>query len=104
MLRLLSKTSYYYILQLHCTIFYIRLQVYGQAYYRNNFNVIKINNKKGYNYDNILLVENEVKKLVDLKEVDDMVLTSRLIRGLTKEQLEKINKVRKENSLPIISY
>ena len=69
-----------------------------------NFNVIKINNKKGYKYDNMLLVENKIKHLIELEEVDDMVEISNLTRGLTREQLEKINKIRKENSLSLISY
>ena len=70
----------------------------------NDLNVIKINNNKNYKYDNILLVENKIKELVNLEEVDDMVEISRLRMGLTRKQLEKINKIRKENSLPLISY
>ena len=38
----------------------------------SNLNVIKINNQRGYKYDNILLVENKVKNLIELESVDDM--------------------------------
>lgn len=70
----------------------------------NNLNVIKSNNKKGHKYDNILLVENKVKNLIELESVDDMIEIYNLTKGLTREQLEKINKIRKENSLPLFSY
>ena len=69
----------------------------------SNLNVIKINNTLGYKYDNILLVENKVKKLIELKEGDDMIEISNLTRGLTRAQLDKINLIRKENSLSLIS-
>ena len=70
----------------------------------NNFNVIKKNNQKGYKYDNIILVENKIKNLIELKEVDDIKEISQLKRGLTREQLDEINLIRKENSLSLISY
>ena len=69
-----------------------------------NLYVTKINNKKDYKYDNILLVEEQVKNLIELRECDDMVILSRLTEGLTRLQLKKINIIRKENSLPLISY
>ena len=68
----------------------------------SNISIIKLNKNDNDKYDNIIIVENKVKKLIDIKEVDDMEEISQLKRGLTSEQLEKINKIRKENSLSSI--
>lgn len=56
---------------------------------------IAFNNK----YDNITLVENKVKELIEKKEVDDLIEIIRLKKGLTSKQLDEINKIRKENNL-----
>ena len=56
---------------------------------------IAFNNK----YDNIILVENKVKELIEKKEVDDLIEIIRLKKGLTSKQLDEINKIRKENNL-----
>ncbi len=53
-------------------------------------------------YDNIIIVNSKVEKLLKLKEVDDIIKISNLIKGVKQEQLEKINNIRKENSLPLI--
>ena len=53
-------------------------------------------------YDNIIIVNSKVEKLLRLKEVDDIIEISNLIKGVKHEQLEKINNIRKENSLPLI--
>ena len=53
-------------------------------------------------YDNIIIVNSKVEKLLKLKEVDDIIEISNLIKGVKQEQLEKINNIRKENSLPLI--
>ena len=68
-----------------------------------NLVIVKIkNNNFNNNYDNILLVEKKVKVLIEKKEVDDMIEMDRLKKGLTSEQLMKINRIRKENNLPAI--
>lgn len=56
---------------------------------------IVFNNK----YDNIILVENKVKELIEKKEVDDLIEIIRLKKGLTSKQLDEINNIRKENNL-----
>lgn len=68
-----------------------------------NINAIKINENKPGKYDNIIIVNEKMKNLIRIKEVDDIIEISNLKRGITKLQLEKINKLRKENSLPLIS-
>lgn len=67
-----------------------------------NISVIKIKDNGSDKYDNIFIVENKVKKLIKLEEVDDIIELSILKKGLTLEQLEKINSIRKENSLSLI--
>lgn len=69
----------------------------------DNINVIKINENKPGKYDNIIIVNGRIEKLLRIREVDDIIEISNLKRGITKAQLEKINKLRKENSLPLIS-
>ena len=69
-----------------------------------NLSIIKINKNKGNKYNNIMLVQKKVEKLINIKEMDDMIEMSRLKRGLTSEQLRKINIIRKENNLSSISY
>lgn len=68
----------------------------------NNVCAIRIKDNGSDKYNNIILVENKVKKLIKLKEVDDIIELSILKKGLTLEQLEKINIIRKENSLSLI--
>ena len=68
-----------------------------------NINTIKINENKPGKYDNIIIVNERIEKLLRIREVDDIIEISNLKRGITKAQLEKINKLRKENSLPLIS-
>lgn len=71
----------------------------------NNLNceVIKKNiTNNSDKYDNILLVENKVANLLKLERVDDIIEVSNLKRGLTCEQLKKINEIRKENNLSLI--
>ena len=63
---------------------------------------IKIKENGTDKYDNIIIVNSKVEKLLRLKEVDDIIEISNLIKGVKQEQLEKINKIRKENSLPLI--
>ena len=53
-------------------------------------------------YDNIIIVNSKVEQLLKLRECDDMVKISNLIKGVNYKQLEKINKIRKENSLSLI--
>ena len=67
-----------------------------------NLSIIKINENDGNKYDNIMLVTNKIKKLIIIKETDDMIELSRLKSGLTNEQLSKINLIRKENNLSSI--
>ena len=67
-----------------------------------NLSIIKINKNKGSRYDNIMLVTNKIKKLIMIKETDDMIEISRLKSGLTNEQLSRINLIRKENNLSSI--
>lgn len=67
-----------------------------------NCKAIKKNLKGNDKYDNILIVENKVKELIELKGVDDMKKIDRMKKGLTSEQIKKINILRKENSLPLI--
>ena len=69
----------------------------------NNINAIKINENKPGKYDNVIIVNEKIKNLLRIREVDDIIEISNLKRGITKMQLEKINKIRKENSLPLIS-
>ena len=61
----------------------------------SNNALYSFNNK----YDNIILVENKVKELIEKKEVDDLIEIIRLKKGLTSKQLDEINKIRKENNL-----
>ena len=68
-----------------------------------NINAIKINENKPGKYDNIIIVNEKMKNLIRIREVDDIIEISNLKSGITKLQLEKINKLRKENSLPLIS-
>ena len=69
-----------------------------------NINAIKIDENKPGKYDNIIIVNEKMKNLIRIREVDDIIEISNLKRGITKLQLEKINKLRKENSMPLISY
>ena len=68
----------------------------------NNISAIRIKDNGSDKYDNIIIVENKVKTLIKIKEADDIIELSMLKKGLTLEQLEKINKLRKENSLSLI--
>ena len=69
----------------------------------SNLGIVKIKNNSFNNkYENILLVEKKIKALIEKKEVDDMIEIDRLKKGLTSEQLRKINQIRKENNLPPI--
>ena len=68
-----------------------------------NVRAIKIIENGSSKYNNIIIVDRKVEKLLRLKEVDDIIEISNLKRGIKSEQLEKINKLRKENSLPLIS-
>ena len=63
---------------------------------------IKIKENGTDKYNNIIIVNSKVEKLLRLREVDDIIEISNLIKGVKQEQLEKINKIRKENSLPLI--
>lgn len=65
---------------------------------------IKIKEHGSDKYDNIIIINSKIEKLLKLREVDDIIEISNLIRGVKNEQLEKINEIRKENSLPLISY
>ena len=69
----------------------------------NNIRTIRINENGTDKYHNIIIVDKETEKLLRLKEVDDIIEMSNLKRGIKREQLDKINKLRKENSLPLIS-
>ena len=68
-----------------------------------NIKAIRINENKPSKYNNIIIVNKRIEKLLRIREVDDIIEISNLKRGITKIQLEKINKLRKENSLPLIS-
>ncbi len=63
---------------------------------------IKIKESGTDKYNNIIIVNSKIEKLLRLREVDDIIEISNLIKGVKYEQLEKINKIRKENSLPLI--
>lgn len=63
---------------------------------------IRLNPTKGDKYDNIGIVNEKVKTLIKMKEDEKMNQLLELKKGLNKEQLEKINKIRKENSLSLI--
>ncbi len=67
-----------------------------------NMKPTKIKENGTDKYDNIIIVNSKVEKLLKLKEVDDIIEISNLIKGVKHEQLEKINNIRKENSLPLI--
>lgn len=67
-----------------------------------NVKTIRIKENGTDKYDNIIIVNSKIEKILKLREVDDIIEISNLIKGVTKEQLEKINKIRKENSLPLI--
>ena len=69
----------------------------------SNIRAIRINENGTDKYHNIIIVDKETEKLLRLKEVDDIIEISNLKRGIKREHLEKINKLRKENSLPLIS-
>ena len=69
-----------------------------------NMRAIKIIENGTDKYNNIIIVDNKTKKLIRMKEVDDIIEMYSLIKGVEPKQLEKINKIRKENSLPLISY
>lgn len=74
----------------------------NQIYDVLNIKPIKIKENGTDKYDNIIIVNNKIEKLLRLKEVDDIIEILNLIKGVKYEQLEKINKIRKENSLPLI--
>lgn len=67
-----------------------------------NIKPIKIKENGTDKYDNIIIVNSKVEKLLRLKEVDAITEISNLIKGVKQEQLEEINNIRKENSLPLI--
>ena len=67
----------------------------------NNIEVIKINTKGTDKYDNIIIVNKQVAKLLKIKG-DDIIENIRYKNGLNKIQLDKINKIRKENNLSLI--
>ena len=72
------------------------------AIIRKNIAIIRKNFQSGDKYDNILIVEKKVKELIELKGVDDFVVIERMKKGLTLDAINKINILRKENSLPLI--
>ena len=67
----------------------------------DNINIIKTINTGNDKYDNIIIVNNKVKSLLEIKG-DDLIENIRLKKGLGISQLDKINEIRKENNLPII--
>lgn len=67
-----------------------------------NLKPIKIKFNGNDKYDNIILVESRIENLIKLKEVDDIIKISNLIKGVKLKEIEKINKIRKENSLLLI--
>lgn len=67
-----------------------------------NIKPIRIIENGNDNYNNIIIVNSKIEKLLRLKEVDDMIEISNLIKGVNYKQLEEINKIRKENSLSLI--
>lgn len=69
----------------------------------SNIRAIRRNENGTDKYDNIIIVDKKTEKLLKLEEVDDIIEISNLKRGIKREHLEKINKLRKENSLPLIS-
>lgn len=70
----------------------------------NKLKVVKIHENKFSNkYNNIILVESKVYELIKKEKVDDIIEIEQLVYGLNKSQLEKINKIRKENNRPLIS-
>lgn len=68
---------------------------------------IEMTHRKEYSfsdkYDNILLVNKKIVRLLKEEIFDDWVEKERMIIGLKKEHLMRINKIRKENNLPAIS-
>ena len=70
----------------------------------NKLKIVKIHENKFSNkYNNIILVESKVYELIKKEKVDDIIEIEELVYGLNKLQLEKINKIRKENNRPLIS-
>lgn len=74
----------------------------NQIFDITNMKPIKVKENGTNKYDNIIIVNSKVEKLLKLKEVNDIIEISNLIKGVKQEQLEKINNIRKENSLPLI--
>lgn len=74
----------------------------NQIFNITNMKPTRIKENGTNKYDNIIIVNSKVEKLLKLKEVDDIIEISNLIKGVKQEQLEKINNIRKENSLPLI--
>ncbi len=65
--------------------------------------IIRKNNKLYDNkYNNLIIVNKQIKKLLTIEKVDDIIEMERLTVGTNIEQLGKINKIRKENNLSLI--
>ena len=65
----------------------------------NNYVAIKKNNAGSDKYDNILIVKNQYLELLNLENGDDIIEMEKLKKNITYKELEKINKIRKENKL-----
>lgn len=71
-------------------------------YNLSNMHIIRKINNGADKYDNIIIVESKVKKLIELKEVDDIMELYNLKKGLTRQQLNKINEIRGMNKLVLL--
>lgn len=69
--------------------------------YMRDFNVVRKVNNGSDKYDNIIIVNNQVAKLLKIKG-DDIIENNRYKKGIKIEQLVKINLIRKENNQSLI--
>lgn len=70
-------------------------------YDMRDFNVVRKVNNGSDKYDNIIIVNNQVAKLLKIKG-DDIIENDRYKKGIKMEQLVKINLIRKENNQSLI--
>lgn len=66
-----------------------------------NIEVIKIRTNGSNKYNNIIIVNKQVSKLLKIRG-DDIIENMRYTAGLNDAQLSEINKIRKENNLLLI--
>ena len=67
----------------------------------NNIEIVKKNNNGTVKYDNIIIVNKQISKLLKIKG-DDIIENMNEKRNINIKQLEKMNEIRKENNLLLI--